>query len=174
MQVCAFLCSDDIPYELVNKGLNKEESSTADSGSRDLWDQSEVVSLLTKFSLFQRFGTNSFNVHRLVQEVIRSQLDKETELKVLSCAVHILHFALVHTRSPAAVCESFVEDAVFSVRDPPSLHLWGKLATHATYLQDHLRNFAMKYKELVHTLLYTKETEYSMKWASFTVFPKKK
>ena len=158
MRVCAFLGPDDIPYELINEGLNKEESSTTDSGSRDLWDQSEVVSLLTKFSLFQRFGTNSFNVHRLVQEVIRSQLDKETELKVLSCAVHILHFALVHTRSPAAVCESFVEDAVFSVGNPPSLHLWGKLASHATYLQEHLRNFAMKYKELVHTLLYTKET----------------
>ena len=158
MQVCAFLGPDDIPYELINEGLNNEESSTADGGSSDLWDQSEVVSLLTKFSLFQRFGSNSFNVHRLVQEVIRSQLDKETELKVLSCAVHILHFALVHTRSPAAVCESFVEDAVFSVENPPSLHLWGKLASHATYLQEHLRNFAMKFKELVHTLLYTKET----------------
>ena len=79
MQVCAFLGPDDIPYELINEGLNKEESSTGNSGSRDLWDQSEVVSLLTKFSLFQRFGTNSFNVHRLVQEVIRSQLEKETQ-----------------------------------------------------------------------------------------------
>ena len=158
MQVCAFLGPDDIPYELINEGLNKEESSTADSGSRDLWDQSEVVSLLTRFSLFQRFGTNSFNVHRLVQEVIRSQLEKETEMKVLSCAVHILHFALVHTRSPAAVCESFVEDAVFSVGNPPSLHLWGKLASHATYLQEHLCKFSAKHKDTVHTLLYTKKT----------------
>ena len=158
MQVCAFLGPDDIPYELINEGLNNEESSTTDSGSRDLWDQSEVVSLLTKFSLFQRFGTNSFNVHRLVQEVIRSQLEKESEFKVLSCAVHILHFALVHTRSPAAVCENFVEDAVFSVENPPSLHLWGKLASHATYLQEHLCKFSAKHKDTVHTLLYTEKT----------------
>ena len=158
MQVCAFLGPDDIPYELINDGLNKEGSSTVDSS---LWEQGEIVSLLTKFSLFQRYSTNSFSVHRLVQEVIRSQLEKETELKVLSCAVHLLHFALVQTRSPAAVCESFVEDAVFSVDNPPSLYLWGKLASHATYLQEHLRSFSKKHKESdesVHSLLYTDET----------------
>ena len=158
MQVCAFLGPDDIPYELINEGLNEEEISTADSGSRNLWDQSEVVSLLTKFSLFQRFGTNSFSIHRLVQEVIRSRLEKETELKVLSCAVHTLHFALVHARSPAAVSESFVEDAVFSVENPPSLYLWGKLALHATYLQAHLCKFSSKHKDTVLTLLYTEKT----------------
>ena len=158
MQVCAFLGPDDIPYELINDGLNKEGSSTVDSS---LWEQGEIVSLLTKFSLFQRYSTNSFSVHRLVQEVIRSQLEKETELKVLSCAVQLLHFALVQTRSPAAVCESFVEDAVFSVDNPPSLYLWGKLASHATYLQEHLRSLSKKRKESdesVHSLLYTDET----------------
>ena len=155
MQVCAFFGPDDIPYELINDGLNKEDSSTGDS---DLWDQAEIVSLLTKFSLFQRYGTNSFSVHRLVQEVIRSHLEKEIKLKVLSCAVHILHFALVRTRSPAAVCEWFVEDAVFSVENPPSLHLWGKLASHATYLQEHLHNFLMEHNESVHALLHSEET----------------
>ena len=155
MQVCAFFGPDDIPFELINEGFNIEDSSSVDNG---LWDQSEIVSLLTKFSLFQRYGTNSFSVHRLVQEVIRSQLEKETELKVLSCAVDILHYALVHTRSPAAVCESFVEDAVFSVGNPPSLHLWGKLASHATYLQDHLCNFSVKHKDSFHTLLHTEKT----------------
>ena len=110
-----------------------------------------------------------------MQEVIRSQLEKETELKVLSCAVHVLHFAFAQTRSPAAVCESFVEDAVFSVENPPSLHLWGRLASHATYLQEHLRKFVMKYKELINTLLYTEETVRVFNEAgSFSAFPKKK
>ena len=155
MQVCAFLGPDDIPYELINEGLNKENSSTVDSG---LWDPAEIVSLLTKFSLFQRYGSNSFSVHRLVQEVIRSLLEKEqTELNVLFCAVGVLHHALKIIRSPAEVCESFVEDAVFSVESPPSLQLWGKLASHATYLQEHLRNFSAKHKESVHSLLYTEE-----------------
>ncbi|KAJ7378766.1 hypothetical protein OS493_021352 [Desmophyllum pertusum] len=157
MQVSAFLGPDDIPYEVINKGLNKVNDTEAVSD--DLWYQADIVGLLTKFSLFQRYGTNSFSVHRLVQEVIRSEMKKEqTELQVLSCAVRVLHHALANTRSPAEVCESFVEDAVFSVENPPSLHLWGKLASHATYLQEHLHSFSTKHKESVHALLYTNET----------------
>ena len=155
MQVCAFLGPDDIPHELINEMLNKEGSCAVDNG---LCDQAEILSLLTKFSLFQRYGTNSFSVHRLVQEVIRSQLEKEqTELDVLSCAVGVLHRALKNTLSPAEVCERFVEDAVFSVKNLPSLHLWGKLASHCTFLQEHLRNFSVKHKESVQSLLYTEE-----------------
>ena len=156
MKVSAFLGPDDIPYEVINEGLNKVDDAETIS---DLCDQAEIVSLLTKFSLFQRYGTNSFSVHRMVQEVIRSDMEKEqSELDVLTCAVRVIHHALANTRSPAEVCESFVEDAVFSVENPPSLQLWGKLASHATYLQEHLRNFSDKHRESVPTLLYTEET----------------
>ena len=156
MKVSAFLGPDDIPYEVINEGLNKVDDTEAIS---DLCDQAEIVCLLTKFSLFQRYGAHSFRVHRLVQEVIRSDMEKEqTELGVLTCAVRVLHHALVNARSPAEVCESFVEDAVFSVENPPSLQLWGKLASHATYLQEHLRSFSTKHQESVPTLLYTEET----------------
>ena len=156
MQVSAFYGPDDIPYELINEGLLEEGSSVEDNG---MWDEAEIVSLLTKFSLFQRYGTHSFSVHRLVQEVIRSELEKEqTQFNVLSRAVRVLHYALKNTRSPAEVCESFVEDAVFSVKNPPSLQLWAKLASHATYLQEHLSNFSVKHKVVAHTLLYKEET----------------
>ena len=156
MQVSAFYGPDDIPYELINEGLLEEGSSVEDNG---MWDEAEIVSLLTKFSLFQRYGTDSFSVHRLVQEVIRSELEKEqTQFNVLSRAVRVLHHALKNTRSPAELCESFVEDAVFSVENPPSLQLWAKLASHATYLQEHLSNFSVKHKAVAHTLLYKEET----------------
>ena len=154
MQVCAFYGPDDIPCELVNEAL-KEEDSSEGSGP---CDQVEIVSLLTKFSLFQRYGTDSFSVHRLVQEVIRNRLEKEqTEFSILSLALRVLHRALKDTRSPAEVCESFVEDAVFSVENPPSLHLWGKLASHATYLLEHLSHFSVKQEAAGHKLLYTEE-----------------
>ena len=156
MQVSAFYGPDDIPYELINEGLLEEGSAVEDNG---MWDEAEIVSLLTKFSLFQRYGTDSFSVHRLVQEVIRSELEKEqTQFNVLSRAVRVLHHALKNTRSPAELCESFVEDAVFSVENPPSLQLWAKLASHATYLQEHLSNFSVKHKAVAHTLLYKEET----------------
>ena len=144
MQVSAFYCPDDIPYELINEGLQDEGSSAEDNGMSD--EAAEIVSLLTKFSLFQRYGTDSFSVHRLVQEVIRSELQEEqTRFNVLSRAVRALHHALKNTRSPAEVCESFFEDAVFSVDNPPSLQLWAKLASHATYLQEHLSNFSVNH-----------------------------
>ena len=158
MQISAYLGPDDIPYEVINEGLNKDEDA---EGVGDLWDPAEIVSLLTKFSLFERYATNSFSVHRLVQEVIRSEMekDKTESVRVLSCAVRVLHHALRKTRSPAEVCASFVEDAVFSVENPPSLQLWGKLASHATYLQEHLRSYLEKHEnvESVPTLLYTEE-----------------
>ena len=53
--------------------------------------------------------------------------------------------------------ESFVEDAVFSVENPSSLHFSGKLDSHATYLQEHLSNFSVKHGSAAHTFLYTEE-----------------
>ena len=155
LQVCAFIGPDDIPSELINEELQAGDDSAAKSAS---WDSADIMSLLTKFSLFQRYRVNSFSVHRLVQEVIRSQLSKKTTMDVLSCAVRVLHVAFVHTRSPASVCKSFEQDAVFCVESLPSLHLWSKLASHATYLQENLRCFSEKYDDSVKTLLYTGET----------------
>ena len=155
MQICAFFGPDDIPYQLlINQEIYKEDHYM-------MCDQAEIVSLLTKFSLFQRYSTNSFSVHRLVQEVIRCELRKETdsvsELDILSYAVRVLHFALEHALSPASVSQSFSEDAVFSLDNPPSLHLWSKLAMHATYLQEHLCSLSEKRKVSLYSSLYTDE-----------------
>ena len=160
MKMSAYLGPDDIPYQVINEGLHVVE--TSDQEVSDLWDAAETVSLLTKFSLFQRYGTDSFSVHRLVQDVIRSEIEKDkTEVRILCCAVHALNHALTKTRSPAEVCQSFVEDAVFSVENPPSLQLWGKLASHSTYLQEHLLSYLAKHEndaESLHNLLYTDAT----------------
>ena len=160
MKMSAYLGPDDIPYQVINEGLHVVGTSGQEVS--DLWDAAETVSLLTKFSLFQRYGTDSFSVHRLVQDVIRSEIEKDKiEVRILCCAVHAFNHALTKTRSPAEVCQSFVEDAVFSVENPPSLQLWGKLASHSTYLQEHLLSYLAKHEndaESLHTLLYTDAT----------------
>ena len=160
MKISAYLSPDDIPYQVINEGLHVV--GTSGRKVSDLWDAAETVSLLTKFSLFQRYGTYSFSVHRLVQDVIRSEVEKDKiEERILCCAVHALNHALTKTRSPAEVCQSFVEDSVFSVENPPSLQLWGKLASHSTYLQEHLHSYLAKHENDVkslHTLLYTDAT----------------
>ena len=160
MKMSAYLGPDDIPYQVIKEGLYVVGTSGREVS--DLWDAAETVSLLTKFSLFQRYGTDSFSVHRLVQDVIRSEIEKDKiEVRILCCAVHALNHALTKTRSPAEVCQSFVEDAVFSVENPPSLQLWGKLASHSTYLQEHLLSYLAKHEndaESLHNLLYTDAT----------------
>ena len=160
MKMSAYLGPDDIPYQVINEGLYVVGTSGREVS--DLWDAAETVSLLTKFSLFQRYGTDSFSVHRLVQDVIRIEIEKDKiEVRILCCAVHALNHALTKTRSPAEVCQSFIEDAVFSVENPPSLQLWGKLASHSTYLQEHLLSYLAKHEndvESLHTLLYTDAT----------------
>ena len=160
MKMSAYLGPDDIPFQVINEGLHVVGTSGQEVS--DLLDAAETVSLLTKFSLFQRYGTDSFSVHRLVQDVIRSEIEKDKiEVHILCCAVHALNHALTKTRSPAEVCQSFVEDAVFSVENPPSLQLWGKLASHSTYLQEHLLSYLAIHENdagSLHTLLYTDAT----------------
>ena len=91
MEVSAFLCPDEIPFEVINEGLPPidDENDIADVLGDPL-ERDEIISLLTEFSLFQRCGTDSFRVHRLVQEVIRGRLDKEREKFVFSCAKRFL------------------------------------------------------------------------------------
>ena len=91
MEVSAFLCPDEIPFEMINEGLPPidDESGITDV-LREPLGRDEILSLLTEFSLFQRCGTNSFRVHRLVQEVIRGRLDRVREKFVFSCAKSFL------------------------------------------------------------------------------------
>ncbi|XP_078344242.1 uncharacterized protein LOC144629874 [Oculina patagonica] len=158
MEMSAFLGPDDIPIEVINKGAPEVDSTCTVYASDTSLGKDEIISLLTEFSLFQRYGTNSYSVHRLVQEVIRSRMDENRKQFILSCATRFLHHALVSTLSPAEVCERFTKDSVFSIEDPPSLQLWGKLASHATYLQEHLSIFTSTNKSSVQKLLHTEET----------------
>ena len=168
MEISAYLGPDDIPSVVINEGLPPVECpSLVDVISSPL-GRKEVMSLLTSLSLFQQFGTNSYCVHRLVPEVIRGWMDEKrkedtfnkeffTKEFVFIAGTRFLHHALVNTRSPVEVCEDFREDAVFSVENPPSLNIWGKLASHATYFQEHVFDFTAKNEQLAPALLFTEE-----------------
>jgi len=169
MEISAYLGPDDIPIVLINEGLPRVEFPSLVNVISSPLGRKEVMSLLTNFSLFQQFGTNSYCVHRLVQEVIRGWMDDKrkedvfnkeffTKEFVFIAGTRFLHHALVNTRSPVEVCKNFGEDAVFSVENPPSLNLWGKLASHATCLQEHMLDFTARNEESAFVLLYSEET----------------
>ena len=169
MEIFAFLGPDDIPSEVFNEGLPPVDSSSLLKVMSSPLGRKEVMNLLTNLSLFQQFGANSYSVHRLVQEVIRTWMDEKRKEDTLCkdffpkefvfiAGTRFLHHALSNTRSPVEVCKEFSEDAVFSVKNPPSLYLWGKLASHATYFLDHMLKFTTKNEESACILLHTGET----------------
>ena len=169
MEIFAFLGPDDIPREVFNEGLPPVDSPSLLNVMSSSLRRIEVMSLLTNLSLFQQFGANSYSVHRLVQEVIRTWMDEKRKEDVFCknffpkefafiAGTRFLHHALSNTRSPVEVCKDFSEDAVFSVKNPPSLYLWGKLASHATYFLDHMLKFTTKNEESACILLHTGET----------------
>ena len=169
MEIFAFLGPDDIPREVFNEGLPPVDSPSLLNVMSSSLRRIEVMSLLTNLSLFQQFGANSYSVHRLVQEVIRTWMDEKRKEDVFCknffpkefafiAGTRFLHHALSNTRSPVEVCKDFSEDAVFSVKNPPSLYLWGKLASHATYFLDHMLKFTTKNEGSACILLHTGET----------------
>ena len=169
MEIFAFLGPDDIPSEVFNEGLPPVDSSSLLKVMSSPLGRKEVMNLLTNLSLFQQFGANSYSVHRLVQEVIRTWMDEKRKEDAfckdffpkefaLIAGTRFLHHALSNTRSPVDVCKEFSKDAVFSVKNPPSLYLWGKLASHATYFLDHMLKFTTKNEKSACILLHTEET----------------
>ena len=169
MEIFAFLGPDDIPREVFNEGLPPVDSPSLLKVMSSPLGRKEVMNLLTNLSLFQQFGANSYSVHRLVQEVIRTWMDEKRKEDTFCkdffpkefafiAGTRFLHHALSNTRSPVEVCKEFSEDAVFSVKNPPSLYLWGKVASHATYFLDHMLKFTTKNEESACILLHTGET----------------
>ena len=158
MEISAFLSPDDIPCEVINEGFPVVEiQELKDSAKSDL-GPIEILSLLTKFSLFQQNSPSSYSVHRLVQEVIRARIEKDRAPFVLQSATRMLRYSFEHTQSPTNVCSSFVGDAVFSVDNLPSLHLWGRLAAHACVLYDHLLDFDKTNRGVFRPVLFSEET----------------
>ncbi|XP_031557022.1 uncharacterized protein LOC116293702 [Actinia tenebrosa] len=158
MQVSAFLSPDDIPREVINQGLPLVDDEDLRDCLSSSFGVTDIVSVLTKFSLFQTFTEKSFCVHRLVQEVIRSRISQEHLKHVLVCASRMLSYAFTKTSSPVEVCKSFEGDSVFRQDNSPSLHLWGKLGAHASVLQNYLIDNSQKDAMFRQEVLYTEES----------------
>ncbi|KAI8512272.1 hypothetical protein Bbelb_089110 [Branchiostoma belcheri] len=152
MNITAYLDPDDIPVELVNKGDPCVSQSPLAEYAESPLGSKEIFRVLTQFSLLQRYGKNSWSVHRLVQEVIISRCSGDDErVEYLQSACRMLHLAFSNTSSPQDVLQQ-------RNKEPSSgkLLLWGKLARHACAVW---RNMTAKLssKVLVSRLMLAKE-----------------
>jgi tetratricopeptide (TPR) repeat protein len=79
LRLCAFLAPDAIPEEMFTRGA-AELSAIPGAESLDLLKLNEALAVLRRYSLVRRNGdSNMLNIHRLVQAVLRENMDEQAQ-----------------------------------------------------------------------------------------------
>ncbi|CAB3983237.1 Small glutamine-rich tetratricopeptide repeat-containing alpha [Paramuricea clavata] len=140
MNAFAFLNPSEIDEELVNVG----ERPIEDKAFRDCMTSPlgcrQVVKLLTDFSLFTYVHAHSVSTHRLVQELVRENLNPEEKAKSFVNVVRLLSFAFSKcTSTPKHLLGNVGMEERLKAYDLPRNHsqyyLWSKLCFHVFQLQ---------------------------------------
>ena len=139
LRFCAFLAPDAIPEELFTESAS-ELGPVLETVASDLSSLNAAIRELLKYSLVHRDPeTQTLSIHRLVQEIIKNQMDEQTQrllaervVRAMSrvfpdpeytkwdlCRRYLLH---------AQVCNSLIEQ-------------WGFLLTEAAELLNNLQYF---------------------------------
>ncbi len=93
LRLFAFLSPDAIPEELIKEGALKLNFSLHDIAT-DLVALNEAITTLLKYSLIRRNpNTQTITIHRLVQIVIRSMMDEDTQLQWTKQAIYAVNQA---------------------------------------------------------------------------------
>ena len=139
MQVAGYLGPDDIPIEIVNQGDPILETKDLPDCLKNELGQNEIIEILTKFSLFQCYEDDSecvLSVHRLVQEVIRTDLGEDTDAEnilnsILVDAIRLINGAFKSVISPEVILKAIADMSL-------SLLQWNKVANHCNHLLEHI------------------------------------
>ena len=143
MEAAAFLEPNEIQDGLINLPLLSNEKPSQQECYHSVVTKNEVVEILTKFSLFQRKGPNSFGLHRLVQEVIRSMMTVEETASSLLRAVNLLYQAFRDCPSPDQILLDIAANAheqpSAAINNPSLFFSWSQLTYHSCELQKHIK-----------------------------------
>ena len=141
MEIVSFLFADDIPVDIINVGMPQIDDDDFIDALQDSLGVKQIVEILTRFSLFQIYDQDTLSVHRLVQEVIRNDIDDPIQLKrVLGYATRMVNKALQSNESPYNTLVTGNGESDMRGR----LYMWGKLAANANVLKRHLKKFSQK------------------------------
>ncbi len=79
LQLCAFLHPDDIPREIITEGATDLGPVLQQAAARPGYLNSAIAEL-RKYSLVHRDpGVGTLSIHRLVQDIIKDAMDKQTQ-----------------------------------------------------------------------------------------------
>ncbi|CAC5360154.1 unnamed protein product [Mytilus coruscus] len=136
MEIAAFLFADDIPKCLFNVGNPVVEDNDLTEALDDDVGCGQIIEILTRFSLFQIMKDMCLSVHRLVQEVIRDNLNKDRSQCILQHALRMVNKALTSCVTPNNILQ---DDYNHTKRG--SLITWSRLAANTNTLKGHLLHF---------------------------------
>ena len=140
MNAYAFLNPNEIEDKLVNVGERPiEDKAFRDCVSSPLGSR-QVVKLLTDFSLFTYVHAHSVSTHRLVQELVRENLDPEEKAKSFVDVVRLLSYAFSKCSSPKPLLDKVGIEERLKAYELPSknnsqYYMWSKLCFHCFHLQ---------------------------------------
>ena len=79
LRLCAFLAPDALPEELLIRGAAELDATTS-AVITDAFRLNEMMEMLRKYSLVRRnSSTHMLSIHRLVQTVLKENMDQETQ-----------------------------------------------------------------------------------------------
>ena len=145
LNASAFMNPNEIQQELINVG----EPPVEDGAYRDYVSTSlgsrQVIKTLTDFSLFKETRASCLSVHRLVQEVIRENLEPGQKAESIVDAVRLLRFAFLKCPSPDDLLTSVAterhERSSTRSTNPSFFYKWHKLCLHSYELKKNVEAF---------------------------------
>ncbi len=93
LRLCAFLAPDAIPEDLLTRGIT-ELDSVLGSVVADPLQFNETLGILLRYSLIQRHAeTHTLSIHRLIQAVLKENMDQQTQRAWAERTVRIVNAA---------------------------------------------------------------------------------
>ena len=134
LNASAFMNPNEIQDELINIGEPHVEDEAYCEHVNTPLGRREVLKLLTDFSLFKETRNSSLCVHRLVQDVIRENLEPDEKVESLVDAARLLRFAFSNCSSPDLLLKSVIDEShdrssLYST-DLSRFYKWNKLCLH--------------------------------------------
>ena len=142
MNACSFFDGNEVQEELINVGTPEVEDVAYRKCVSSRLGCREVVKLLTDFSLFTYVEAGCVSTHRLVQELVRENLDPKSKAESFIDAVRMLSYAFSKCPSPSnhvSLNERNGEEQDISFSDSPDspshFYMWSKLCVHGHRLR---------------------------------------
>ena len=141
MNASSFFYGNEIEEELINVGTPEVEDVSYRKCVSSPLGCRQVVKLLTDFSLFSYVEVGSIRTHRLIQELVRENLDPESKADSFIDALRMLSYAFSKCASPSDLVrseESNGEEQKIAISDlpksPSHFYMWSKFCMHGHHV----------------------------------------